>query len=72
VLRPGVYQEQTQEIFGQKQVFYVDQDEILEKMLADIELDKGFTVPCNTKKQADRIMTQLKQFSEEKGIDKDD
>jgi hypothetical protein len=54
--------------YSGRQVFHVDKDEILEKMLADIELDKGFTVPCNTKKQADRIMTQLKQFSEDKGI----
>ena len=36
-----------------------DETEMFDRMLKDIEDDNGFTAPCNTKKQAERIHMQL-------------
>jgi len=53
------------------QVFYEECDEMLEKMLEDMENDRGFTVPCNTKKQTDRIMIKLLEKAKTIGLDPD-
>jgi hypothetical protein len=45
-----------------------NQSEILQRMLTDIEAGNGFTVPCNTKKQAERIHEQLRQAVVDAGI----
>ena len=40
-------------------VHYRDEEEMIAEMREHLKKDKGFTVPCNTKKQAERIMRLL-------------
>ena len=56
-----VFIKNTRKKYSGIQVFYEEGDEMLQKILADMECDRGFTVPCNTKKQADRVMMKLQE-----------
>ena len=64
-----VFIKNTRKKYSGIQVFYKEGDEMLRKMLRDMECDRGFTVPCNTKKQADRVMIKLQEEAKETGID---
>ena len=64
-----VFIKNTRKKYSGIQVFYEERDEMLQKIRADMENDRGFTVPCNTKKQADRIMMKLQEKAKEIGID---
>ena len=64
-----VFIKNTRKKYSGIQVFYKEGDEMLQKILADMECDRGFTVPCNTKKQADRIMMKLREEAKETGVD---
>ena len=65
-----VFIKNTRKKYSGIQVFYEEGDEMLQKILADMECDRGFTVPCNTKKQADRVMMKLQEEAKEmSGID---
>ena len=64
-----VFIKNTRKKYSGIQVLYEEGDEMLQKMLSDIEGDRGFTVPCNTKKQADRVMMKLQEEAKETGID---
>jgi hypothetical protein len=40
-------------------VYYEDEAEMIAKMTEDLKKGKGFTTPCNTKKQAERVLRKL-------------
>ena len=48
--------------------YTADQAKMLHLMLKDIKVGNGFTAPCNTKKQAERIHEQLRQAVVDAGI----